>query len=153
MESVFSRFDSYAFDSDRRFQDGVKTLNIGNNKDEKKLLDMKLFFYNRFVEPIDQTSYKQWSSASPGGTQADCSAEQQNLRTLLDSDVGENQTSETPAETETTQLSFAEVMKLVQEGKEVPGAKKLDIKPTNQSPTPAQMDRLLKPWEISSVSK
>lgn len=153
MESVFLRFDSYDFEADRRFQDGLKVLNE-NNRDETKLLDMKLFFYNRFVEPIDRTSYKQWSSASPHGTQMDSDVEQLDQRALSDSDSGisKNQTAETSAETEETQLSFAEVMRLVQEGKEVPGATKLDVKPTNQSPTPSQMERILKPWEISSVS-
>lgn len=63
--------------------------------------------------------------------------------------------AETPAEAETevTQLSFAEVMRLIQEGQEVPGALKLDIKPSNQSPTPSQMERVLKPWEVASASK
>uniref|UniRef100_A0A3Q3MFM3 Peroxisomal membrane protein PEX14-like KPWE domain-containing protein n=1 Tax=Labrus bergylta TaxID=56723 RepID=A0A3Q3MFM3_9LABR len=65
-----------------------------------------------------------------------------------DSDISENQT----AEMEVKPLSFAEVMKLVQEGKEVPGVKQLDVKPTNQSPTPSHMDRILKPWELSSSS-
>lgn len=84
----------------------------------------------------------------------DSDVEQLDQRALSDSDSGisKNQTAETSAETEETQLSFAEVMRLVQEGKEVPGATKLDVKPTNQSPTPSQMERILKPWEISSVS-
>nr|XP_030279459.1 uncharacterized protein C6orf226 homolog [Sparus aurata] len=153
MESVFSRFDSYDFEADRRFQDGLKTLN-NNSREETKLLEMKLFFYNRFVEPIDRSSYKQWSSASPHVTQMDC--EQLCQSTCSDSDcdnIKNNQTAETSAQTEATQLSFAEVMRLVQEGKEVPGVKKLDIKPTNQSPTPSQMERRSKPWEISSVSE
>lgn len=46
MDAVFSRFDSYDFEADERFQDGLKTL---NSRDETKLLDMKLFFYNRYV--------------------------------------------------------------------------------------------------------
>lgn len=46
MESVFSRFESYDFEADRRFQDGLKTLN-NNSREETKLLEMKLFFYNR----------------------------------------------------------------------------------------------------------
>lgn len=46
MDAVFSRFDSYDFDADQRFQDGLKTL---KSEDETKLLDMKLFFYNRSV--------------------------------------------------------------------------------------------------------
>lgn len=45
MDAVFSRFDSYDFDADQRFQDGLKTLKSG---DETKVLDMKLFFYNRY---------------------------------------------------------------------------------------------------------
>lgn len=100
----------------------------------------------RFVEPIDRTSYKQWSSACPHVTQTDCSDEA--TPSGSDSDISNNQTAETSAETEDTQqLSFAEVMRLVQEGKEVPGAKKLDVKPTNQNPTPSAMERRLKPWE------
>lgn len=102
------------------------------------------------MEPIDRTSYKQWSSASP---LKDSGVEQLDQRTPSVSEISENQTAETSAETEAKQLSFAEVMRLVQEGKEVPGATKLNIKPTNQSPTPSQMGRRLKPWETSPVSK
>ncbi|TKS76827.1 hypothetical protein D9C73_010917 [Collichthys lucidus] len=145
MESVFFRFDSFDFESDRRFVDGLKTV---RDRDRDKVLDMKLFFYNRFVEPIDRTSYKQWSSASPQVTQTDCGDEA--TPSGSDSDISSNQTAETSAETEATQqLSFAEVMRLVQEGKEVPGAKKMDVKPTNQNPTPSAMERRLKPWETS----
>lgn len=46
MDAVFSRFDSYDFEADERFQEGLKTL---NSRSETKLLDMKLFFYNRYV--------------------------------------------------------------------------------------------------------
>ncbi|XP_031146304.1 uncharacterized protein LOC116043617 [Sander lucioperca] len=146
MESVFVRFESYDFEADLRFQDGLKDLNkFNNSREETKLLDLKLFFYNRFVEPIDRSSYQQWARATPMA----CGVEQLDQRTLSDSDVSPNQT----AETEAKQLSFADVMRLVQEGKEVPGATKLDIKATNESPTPSQMQRRLKPWEISSVPK
>ncbi|XP_078025954.1 uncharacterized protein LOC144464132 [Epinephelus lanceolatus] len=153
MESVYLRFNSYDFEADERFQGGVKGLKSSSSTEETKLLDLKLFFYNRFVEPIDRISYKQWSSASLHVTPVDCGAEQLNQRTLPDSEIITNQTAGASAETEVKQLSFAEVMRLVQEGKEVPGTKKLDVKPTNQSPTPSQMERRLKPWEISAVSK
>ncbi|KAA8578784.1 hypothetical protein FQN60_002308 [Etheostoma spectabile] len=136
MESVFFRFESYDFEADLRFQDGLR----GLNREGSNLLDLKLFFYN---------SYQQWSSASPRATPMDCGVEQPDQRTPSESENSPNQT----AETEAGQLSFAEVMRLVQEGKEVPGATRLDIKATNQSPTPSQMQRRLKPWEIPSVSK
>ncbi|KAG7519203.1 hypothetical protein JOB18_003874 [Solea senegalensis] len=155
-ECVYLRFDSYDFDSDQRFKDGLKILHHNNNNsDGNRLKDMKLFFYNRFVEPIDQSGYKQWSSASPPLTQMDSRVQQQDQETPSERDceTSKNQASETSAETEVTQLSFAEVMRLIQEGKEVPGAIKLDIKPSNQSATPSQMERILKPWENASSSK
>lgn len=50
MESVFSRFESYDFAANQRFQDGLKTLPDSDiSGDGTKLLDMKLFFYNRYV--------------------------------------------------------------------------------------------------------
>lgn len=49
MESVFSRFESFDFEADRRFQDGLKTL---RERDGTKLLDMKLFFYNRYKSSL-----------------------------------------------------------------------------------------------------
>lgn len=61
----------------------------------------------------------------------------------------EERAAESCVGAETTQLSFAEVMRLVQEGKEVPGVERLEVKPSNQSPTPSQMGRVLKPWETS----
>ena len=110
-------------------------------------LHLSLSVVTRFVEPIDRTSYKQWSSASPPVTQTE-----QETPSGSDSDLSNNQVAQTSAESEVSQLSFAEVMRLVQEGKEVPGAKQLDIKPCNQSATPSQMERRLKPWETSASS-
>lgn len=88
-------------------------------------------------------------------TPTDCDTERLNQAAPSDSDsvISKKQTTETSAETEPEQLSFAEVMRLIQEGKEVPGVRKLDIKPTNESPTPPQMERILKPWEVASLSE
>lgn len=90
----------------------------------------------RFVEPIDRSSYMQQGSSRAN---------------VMHPGVCSSQTAQASAEG--TRLSFAEVMQLVQEGKEVPGVRKLDVKPTNQSPTPSQMERMRKPWEISSASE
>uniref|UniRef100_A0A3P9HC32 Peroxisomal membrane protein PEX14-like KPWE domain-containing protein n=1 Tax=Oryzias latipes TaxID=8090 RepID=A0A3P9HC32_ORYLA len=60
-----------------------------------------------------------------------------------------NQSRGTCNDSQSRQLSFAEVMQLVQEGKEVPGVTKLDVHASNQSPTPSQMERRRKPWETS----
>ncbi|XP_013878145.1 uncharacterized protein LOC106527709 [Austrofundulus limnaeus] len=146
MESVFVRFESYNFEADQRFAAGLKTLEKSEkSREETEMLNLKLFYYNRFVEPIDQQSYRTWCSSSHHVKASDL---QQDQRNLSPSD-SENQT-ETSAHPETKQLSFAEVLQLVQEGKEVPGVTKLDIKPSNQSPTPSQMQQVRKPWETSS---
>ena len=48
MESVFFRFQSYDFESDQKFQEGLKVLHESDKKkEESPLQDMKLFFYNR----------------------------------------------------------------------------------------------------------
>lgn len=112
---------------------------------------------SRFVEPIERTGYKQWASQASRMNQTE--DEQQEQNSVSDCLPGgcDQQNSESCAEEETTttttQLSFAEVMRLVQEGKEVPGVKQLDVKASNQSPTPSRMERVLKPWETSWGSK
>ncbi|KAF6721251.1 uncharacterized protein FQA47_021529 [Oryzias melastigma] len=142
MDSVFSRFESYNFESDPRFMDGMKTLKKTTDKsgEENQLLDLKLFFYNRFVEPIDRSSYRRWSSAPhPPSTITPEHKDQTGLQS-------EDQTRGACV---ASQLSFAEVMRLVQEGKEVPGVTKVDVHASNQSPTPSQMERRQKPWETA----
>nr|XP_029912223.1 uncharacterized protein C6orf226 homolog [Myripristis murdjan] len=142
MEAVFMRFDSYNFKADERFQTGLVSLERSEiGSDEAKVLDMKLFFYNRFVEPIDSAGYKQWHFGS-SGVRLDCS--------VASSDCSiSTKTEDTCADTAAPQLSFEEVMRLVQAGEEVPGVTKLDIQPSNQDPTPSQMERRPKPWETS----
>ncbi|CAN9515440.1 unnamed protein product [Ophioblennius macclurei] len=144
MESVYLRFESYDFDADQRFVDGLKSLKKPDSRREEEL-DLKLYFYNRFVEPIDRSSYKQQKASSP------CVAEQPEQRTSsqLDVEGSGDPTEDASAQTQTEQLSFAEVMRLIQEGKEVPGVTKLDVQPCNQSPTPSRMTRISKPWETA----
>ncbi|KAK5864185.1 hypothetical protein PBY51_001145 [Eleginops maclovinus] len=142
MEPVFLRFDSFDFGSDRRFQDGLKGLNT-DCREEEKLLELKIFFYNRFVEPIDRTGYREWRKHPDSENR-----EETRGQTSGDTSTEPRETSAgTSGETEEKQLSFAAVMRLVQAGQEVPGATKLEIKPTNTSPTASQMQRRLKPWE------
>lgn len=147
MESVFSRFESYDFAADQRFRDGLKTLRGSAEGD--KLRDAKLFFYNRFVEPIDRMSYKEWLSDPSRVNHRDDGKQDHSFRAGSLPGVGDEPTAGFSAEAETLQLSFAEVMRLVQEGKEVPGVKRLEVKASNQSPTPSQMGRVVKPWETS----
>ncbi|XP_061529973.1 uncharacterized protein C6orf226 homolog [Phycodurus eques] len=135
MDSVFLRFDSYDFGADQRFLHGLQTLQAGACGEEAKILDAKLFFYNRFVEPVDSISYKAWSSSGSSG------------------EPSAGRDAEKSEESQGKSLSFAEVMRLVQEGQEVPGVTKVEIQASNQTETPSQMERIRKPWEGASASK
>ncbi|KAK3539931.1 hypothetical protein QTP70_019564 [Hemibagrus guttatus] len=147
MESLYRRFDSYDFSSDARFQDGLKKINTPASKDD--LLKLKIFFYNRFVEPIHLSGYKEWCALPDRSHQV---AEE--MRRVQD-DTGTSDSekvilSQIDMEADlaqNTQLSFAEVFRMIQAGEEIPGLQKLDIKPCNRLPTSSQMTRKLKPWE------
>ncbi|XP_027023124.1 uncharacterized protein LOC113656204 [Tachysurus fulvidraco] len=147
MESLYRRFDFYDFNSDARFQDGLKKVNTPASKED--LLKFKIFFYNRFVEPIHLSGYKEWCAVQDRSHQIP-----EEMRSVQD-DVGTSGSrkvflTQTDTEAElahNTQLSFAEVFQMIQAGEEIPGLQKLDIKPCNHLPTSSQMARKLKPWE------
>ncbi|KAF7695314.1 uncharacterized protein LOC124399718 isoform X1 [Silurus meridionalis] len=200
MESLYIRFDSYDFDSDARFQDGLKKVNTPTCKED--LLKLKIYFYNRailcssewfsgdenfnqksgirldknvsrdfamtaylkrgpgkehrhegtdkmFFEPIDLSGYKEWCAVSDKSHQAaeEMSSVQDDFGTSNSEKVILPQTDMEAKSAQNIQLSFAEVFQMIQEGKEIPGLQKLDIKPCNQLPTSSQMPRKLKPWE------
>jgi hypothetical protein len=59
----YARFDEYDFDNDAEFQLGMQSILgkedmvAGNHKSEQLLLNSKLFYYDKCVEPLDRTGY------------------------------------------------------------------------------------------------
>lgn len=157
MEYVYTKFESYDFEGDDKFNNGLKTLQTSG--DSIKTLDIRLFFYNRFVEPIDSEGYKVWrerSTVAEKQTSLICDTDQlQNFKHLAITDSNCVNIASTIDGTTNTDapLSFAEVMRLVEAGEEIPGLSKIYIKPSNESPTPSQLVRRLKPWEKTLTSK
>ncbi|KAK7100997.1 hypothetical protein V1264_023851 [Littorina saxatilis] len=45
------------------------------------------------------------------------------------------------------ELSFADIVELVQSGKPIPGLAQVEVVPTNEAPTPSLIPRTKKPWE------
>jgi len=104
----------------------------------------------RFIEPIDPAGYRRWRGGGGGqretGRDEDGGEEDHQTETLSEPEPGGE--GEDPGEPKV--LSFTEVMRLVQAGEPVPGlvdGTHLDIAPSNENPTPSQMERVLKPWE------
>ena len=48
---------------------------------------------------------------------------------------------------EENNLSLAEIAEMIQNNQPIPGVINLDVKVTNENPTPSTMVRKLKPWE------
>ena len=53
VDNVYQRFESFDFEGNRVFADGLlslqrSNLRVGSNIDANKLLQMKIFFYNRY---------------------------------------------------------------------------------------------------------
>lgn len=103
----------------------------------------------RFIEPIDPAGYRRWrGGGGETGREEDGGKEDHQTETLSEPQPGDEGEGEDPGEPKV--LSFTEVMRLVQAGEPVPGlvdGTHLDVAPSNQNPTPSQMERVLKPWE------
>ncbi|KAG5282041.1 hypothetical protein AALO_G00051600 [Alosa alosa] len=151
MESIYHRFNSYDFESNTNFQEGLRS--IQENKGAENILKLKLFYYNRFVEPVDLEGYRQWSRCHKSQPVTAACFESCNLE-------GINQVTKPMGQSDHEQallgsrqsegndsLSFADVLRLIQAGEEVPGIENLDIRPCQQTPTVSQLSRRLKPWE------
>ena len=54
-----------------------------------------------------------------------------------------------PKEVSQLPLSLAELAELIQNQQPIPGLIKLDVQPTNASPTPTALVRKPKPWQMS----
>ncbi|CAL8319486.1 unnamed protein product [Merluccius merluccius] len=138
MEEVYRRFNSYDFEADDRFRSGSLVL----DGSAQSGLDVKLFYYNRCVEPIDPAGYRRWGGGDPAKVGPRPQEEQ------MRSPPGPGLSRGDLDGTETQVLSFQEVVRLVQAGEQVPGlGTHVDITPSNQNPTPSTMERVLKPWE------
>ncbi|KAJ8412284.1 hypothetical protein AAFF_G00145510 [Aldrovandia affinis] len=68
MESAYIGFESYNFEEDANYQDGLKRLRVIDESHEH-ILKFKIFFYNRFVRSIELEGYKQWLASRISQTQ------------------------------------------------------------------------------------
>ncbi|XP_078275498.1 uncharacterized protein LOC144604720 [Rhinoraja longicauda] len=60
MEAVCRRFHSYNFAADRVFERSLRQLGEASGE---RLLETRIRYYSRFVEPIDLGDYKRWLSS------------------------------------------------------------------------------------------
>ncbi|KAJ2449641.1 hypothetical protein EV183_004783 [Coemansia sp. RSA 2336] len=59
MDAIFQQFDSYDFDNDKEFQDGLQKLSEISKPDMDAA---KAFYFSRKVSPIDVAEYTKWKA-------------------------------------------------------------------------------------------
>ena len=61
--------------------------------------------------------------------------------------LSENITADEQDRTGRHPINFGELIEMIQKGIQLPDIEELNIEPTNEKPTPAQLNRPQKPWE------
>ncbi|XP_062897366.1 uncharacterized protein LOC134342761 [Mobula hypostoma] len=90
---------------------------------------------------------KELKNNVPYKTTENSQIEEWSLENKAISYLASSSAATTATEGESCNLSFPQVLHLVQNGQEIPGIQKLNIMSTNGIPTTSQMARKLKPWE------
>lgn len=62
MADVYVGFESYNFNEDAKYKDGLKRLRL-TDENYDHILKLKIFYYNRFVRPIELEGYLQWCAS------------------------------------------------------------------------------------------
>lgn len=170
---TFIQFDTYDFDADQSFQQGVAGIMEGGAAQDgfnahATLLQAKAFYYNKMIGPFDVEAYAKWKAAGATETAAAAAAAAAAastsppassavpaaaLATPLASDQAAAAAAAATASDggdDGSKLSFEEVMALVAAGKEVPGCKKVEVHiQEGVPPTESTMSRPKKPWEVA----
>ncbi|XP_078092773.1 uncharacterized protein LOC144508572 isoform X3 [Mustelus asterias] len=63
MDTRCRQFHGYQFAADEVFQRGLTQLGEAVRGSEERLLEAKIYYYSRFIGPIDLESYKEWLSS------------------------------------------------------------------------------------------
>ncbi|PVU95828.1 hypothetical protein BB559_002585 [Furculomyces boomerangus] len=131
LEEILS-FESHDFQADDAFQNGLQNILKGDSFNEQKILEAKLFYYNRFIgkEPISIQQYKEYIE------------KREELKTA------DPEIDELPED-----LTFSQVVERIQNNKPIGGIKNIPDKISDAEQKPPSMTPLKKPWESQTVEK
>ncbi|KAK6188599.1 hypothetical protein SNE40_004744 [Patella caerulea] len=146
----FISFQNYDFTNDVKFQEGWRSISskLTVENIEKDLKKAKLFYFRKNIGPIDPEKYEIWLKSS-SQTQGETETEwlQSDAESIQNADKTglANNTENRIADSDN--LSFGEIVTLIQAGQTIPGVKMVDVHPTNSSPTPSNLQPRNKPWQ------
>uniref|UniRef100_UPI00398E9120 uncharacterized protein n=1 Tax=Pristiophorus japonicus TaxID=55135 RepID=UPI00398E9120 len=110
MEAECRQFHSYNFAADQVFQRGLAQLGEAARESEEQLLEAKIYYYSRFIRPIDLEGYKEWLSSqiieaknqNSLAAEEDMTKDFEKLLRQIPSDPGKNDCSATIETTKVT---------------------------------------------------
>ncbi|KAJ3187841.1 hypothetical protein HDU85_006234 [Gaertneriomyces sp. JEL0708] len=155
-DSLYNEFVSYPWDTDERFQAGLKSILTKEypnpNVKENEIFKAKCFYFSKFEKPIDLDGFLSWRRAQPGGSngsQAEPSATT-SVSTVAREDHTATVEQPKPSEPQYPR-SFQELCEMVAKGEEIPGIKTIPNKINEESPSQSVLRPRKKPWEKEEV--
>ncbi|TPX57154.1 hypothetical protein PhCBS80983_g04034 [Powellomyces hirtus] len=150
-EAAFKQFSEYPWTTDKRFQEGLKSIlataptdKDGNIADKEAALQKaKFFYFSKFVKAIKPESYNSWKTLQTDP------ARHSELKsgTALDSDTADTAVNGSGKDEAQYPRSFQEICEMVARGEQVPGIKQIPNKLNEAAPSTSNLNPRKKPWE------
>ncbi|KAF9431134.1 hypothetical protein BGZ76_000530 [Entomortierella beljakovae] len=145
---VFEKFEAYNFENDVTFQTGLQSIITSNkekpeNEQHDAIQNAKLFYFARFVEPLDINQYKSWHARNESVSESAVSA---------DAVTAEASQASNQAADPSYPKSFQEICDLIAAGKPIPGIRQIPSNLAEGTPSEAKLQPKPKPWEKKVAS-
>ncbi|KAF9954445.1 hypothetical protein BGZ72_004582 [Mortierella alpina] len=168
-QSIFEKFESYDFEGDATFQNGLKSIVNGNQdkperEQQEAIQNAKYFYFSRFVQNFDNRQYQAWRAqqpAAPGSTSESSDVTREGHESQHDQLSTHDTADMTAATPSTTSAgadpsypkSFQEICELIASGKPIPGIRQIPNNLAEGTPSEAKLAPKLKPWQIKKAAE
>ncbi|RKO86568.1 hypothetical protein BDK51DRAFT_5637, partial [Blyttiomyces helicus] len=140
---VFRAFLAYPFDTDAKFQQGLKTITAKAEEDVARRAEdiekAKWFFYSKFVKPFDYTRFQTWRSTSSSTASSPSTSP---------APPPESEPEGAADGEPRYPRSFHELCEMVARGEPIPGIRTIPDKLNDAPPSVSVLGQRRKPWEV-----
>ncbi|KAJ2654640.1 hypothetical protein IWW48_005981 [Coemansia sp. RSA 1200] len=147
-ESAFKAFEAFDFENDTAFQTGLQT--IPNNSDPRVLEQAKIFYFSKTVAPLNASEYAEWKAAHSASDSNNVGTEPTD-NVDGNGDGGEGSQRHLPSAAGIPgapySASFAEIVDMIVQGKDIPGIRDIPDLINDQTPSASTAKAPPKPWE------
>lgn len=176
--SSFEEIYKYKFRDNVKFVQGWRKVKdvIAKEKLYDSLIKAQVYFFSREVGPVDLDGYKNWlrendkeieefdalmlDDVAIKDNQTNVEEvvnqvsyqKEKSIISASEADSVENKSEEFSEQSDNVgkhPTNFIELIEMIQSGMKLPDTENLNIEPLNEDPTPCDMQRPKKPWEVS----